>query len=59
MEIKAKIEPQFIEYAKKLERKYDVRTVVSVNDGTVTVDLGNNLRIKNNNTYSLCAFRRT
>ena len=45
-EIKAKIEPQFIEYAKKLKKKYDVRTVVSANDGTVTVDLGNNLRIK-------------
>ena len=55
-EIKAKIEPQFIEYAKKLKRKYDVSTVVSANDGTVTVDLGNNLRIKmsksiNNKTY--------
>lgn len=55
-EIKAKIEPQFIEYAKKLKRKYDARTVVSTNDGTVTVDLGNNLRIKmtksiNNKTY--------
>ena len=55
-EIKAKIEPQFEEYANKLKKKYDVRTVVSANDGTVTVDLGNNLRIKmsksiNNKTY--------
>ena len=45
-EIKAKIEPQFQKYAKKLEKYYDVYTVVSANDGTVTVDLGNNLRIK-------------
>ena len=55
-ENKAKIEPIFQEYAKKLKKKYDVHTVVSANDGTVTVDLGNNLRIKmfktlNNKTY--------
>ena len=55
-EIKAKIEPIFQEYAKKLKKKYDVHTVVSANDGIVTVDLGNNLRIKmsktlNNKTY--------
>ena len=52
----SKEEPQFIEYTNKLKKKYDVRTVVSANDGTVTVDLGNNLRIKmsksiNNKTY--------
>ena len=55
-ENKAKIEPIFQEYAKKLKKKYDVHTVVSANDGIVTVDLGNNLRIKmsktlNNKTY--------
>lgn len=55
-EIKEKIEPQFQEYAKKLEKKYDVYANVSANIGTVTVDLGNNLRIKmskslNNKTY--------
>ena len=45
-EIKAKIELQFQEYAKKLEKNYDVYASVNANDRTVIVDLGNNLRIK-------------
>ena len=55
-EIKAKLEPIFEKYAKKLERNYDVYTRVEANKGTVIVELGNNLQIKmsktvDNNTY--------
>lgn len=55
-EIKAKLEPIFEKYAKKLERNYDVYTRVEANKGIVIVELGNNLQIKmtktlDNNTY--------
>lgn len=45
-EIKAKLEPQFQEYAKKLKKKYDVFADVAANKGTIIVELGNNLQIK-------------
>lgn len=45
-EIKAKLEPIFQEYAKKLEKKYDVYASVAANKGTIIVELGNNLQIK-------------
>lgn len=55
-EIKAKLEPLFEQYAKKLERNYDVYTRIEANKGTVIVELGNNLEIRmtktvDNNTY--------
>lgn len=55
-EIKAKLEPIFENYAKKLERNYDVYTRIEANKGSVIVKLGNNLQIKmiktlDNNTY--------
>lgn len=49
-EIKAKLEPIFREYAKKLEKKYDVYPVVAANKGTIEIDLGNNLQIKMSKT---------
>lgn len=45
-EIKAKLESQIQEYAKMLEKKYDVDTNVTANQGKIVVNLGNNLRIK-------------
>ncbi|MCI6592499.1 MAG: hypothetical protein MSH65_07525 [Spirochaetia bacterium] len=45
-EIKAKIEPIFQEYAKKLEKNYDVYASVTANKGTIIVELGDNLQIK-------------